>query len=107
MSPHLAARKYAVDIMTYFLYYDIPEGYDLVLKSFQNYETGLDTSTKGINRFATWLKTFESTIRSRGVMGSMVGAGLELRRSTTNTESVDDTALAEYAVSPCRKCHGA
>jgi len=99
LSPQLASRKYAVDILTYFLYYDIPEGYDLVLRSFQTYEKGLDMPNKGVNRFATWLKAFEATISSRGVMGSLVGAGMELRRSTTNTEPVDDTALTEYAVS--------
>ena len=99
LSPNLTARKYAVDILTYFLYYDIPEGYDLVMRSFGSYETGLELPSKGVNRFATWLKTFEATISSRGMMGSMVGAGHELRRSTTNADGVDDSALAEYAVS--------
>lgn len=99
LSPHLASRKYAVDILTYLLYYEPPDGYDSVLGSFNTYEKILNLPSRGINRYATWLKYFEMTISSRGVMGSMVGAGHELRRSTTNGEAVDDTALAEYAVS--------
>ena len=78
-------------------------GYDLVMRSFGSYEGGLELPTKGVNRFATWLKAFEATMSSRGMMGSKVGAGHELRRSTTNADGVDDSALAEYAVS-CHRC---
>lgn len=99
LSPNIQARKHAIDILTYFLYYNTPEGYDLVLRAFKSYEIGLDMHQKGINRFATWLKMFETTVSSRGMMGSLVGVGPELRKSAINAGVVNDAALADYAVS--------
>ena len=99
LSTNIQSRKLAADMLISSVYSKPPIGYDSVLKAFGTYEQLLQKHEKGVNRFASWLKAFEITIGNRGVMGSMVGAGSELRRSNTNSEPINDTNLIEYAVS--------
>jgi cytokinesis protein len=90
-TPHLPTRKVILDVLSFFIYWNDGEAYQLVIEALETLST---SSNDGHNCFDYWFKSFEQALSGRGKMGSLVGASDEVRK----TGGID-SSLNEYAVS--------
>jgi cytokinesis protein len=100
ISPHMACRKVAGEILVFFCHWDEqnPErvGLRLVLRGFEIVEQQLNTAVTDlahkVGRFDVWLRQLEAAIDGRGRMGSAVGVSKDLKGQ-------DDGSILDYCVS--------
>ncbi|KAK9688408.1 hypothetical protein K7432_014412, partial [Basidiobolus ranarum] len=87
-SAFLPTRKLVAEFLTFICYFET-RGCDYVLK-------GLDQVKRARNhhlRFEAWMKSLENTIDGRGILGSLVGASEEVKKSAGA-----DRELVEYVI---------
>ncbi|ORX92728.1 FH2-domain-containing protein [Basidiobolus meristosporus CBS 931.73] len=87
-SAFLPTRKLVAEFLTFICYFE-SRGCDYILK-------GLDQVMRARNhhlRFEAWMKSLENTIDGRGILGSLVGASEEIKK-TAGRES----ELVEYVI---------
>lgn len=56
----------------------------------------IKAANKDYGRFDSWLKTFNTVLEGRGIMGSVVGASTDIKQMISKTNS--DMSVTEYAV---------
>lgn len=99
VSPNLASRKVAAEILVFFCHWDASNtnrvGLGLVINAFDQLEQRLNLAiadlANKVGRFDVWMKQLEQTIDGRGRMGSMVGVSNDLK-------GTDDGSIMDYCV---------
>ena len=91
-SPHLPTRKVVLELLCFLTYWNDGEAHGLVLAALEALSTSHNESG---GCHDSWFKSLEESLSGRGVMGSLVGASEEVKR----TGGID-SSLNEYAV-----CH--
>ncbi|KAK9766452.1 hypothetical protein K7432_004474 [Basidiobolus ranarum] len=87
-SAFLPTRKLVAEFLTFICYFEA-RGCDYILK-------GLDQVKRARNhhlRFEAWMKSLENTIDGRGILGSLVGASEEIKKTAGA-----DRELVEYVI---------
>lgn len=89
-SPHLPTRKSLLDLLCFLTYWNDGEAHGLVLAALESLSTSQNESG---GCYDSWFKFLEHSLSGRGMMGSLVGASEEIKR----TGGID-SSLNEYAV---------
>lgn len=92
VSPQLATRKQAADILLFLCHWEKPQGHRLVLQGIDD----LRAARNAPGRFDVWFGALETVLDGRGLMGSLVGASDEVRR--LQLASTSESGLTEYVV---------
>ena len=88
-SPHLPTRKSLLDLLCFLTYWNDGEAHGLVLAALE----ALSSQNESGGCYDSWFKSLEHSLSGRGMMGSLVGASEEIKR----TGGID-SSLNEYAV---------
>ncbi|KAF8803585.1 hypothetical protein BYT27DRAFT_7225940 [Phlegmacium glaucopus] len=88
-SPHLPTRKSLLDLLCFLTYWNDGEAHGLVLAALEALST---SHNEGGGCYDSWFKSLEHSLSGRGMMGSLVGASEEIKR----TGGID-SSLNEYA----------
>lgn len=88
-SPHLPTRKSLLDLLCFLTYWNYGEAHGLVLAALE----ALSSQNESGGCYDSWFKSLEHSLSGRGMMGSLVGASEEIKR----TGGID-SSLNEYAV---------
>ena len=89
-SPHLPTRKSLLELLCFLTYWNDGEAYGLVLTALEALSA---SHNEGGGCYDSWFKSLEHSLSGRGMMGSLVGASEEIKR----TGGID-SSLNEYAV---------
>lgn len=73
-------------------YFEQPKGHSMVMQGMDM----IKSTKKDYGRFDSWLKTFNTVLEGRGIMGSIVGASTDIKQIISKNNS--DMPVIEYAV---------
>ena len=79
-----------MDILVFFIYERDFQAFPLVITGLEALSTANDEAA---TPYAYWFKSMEQSFGGRGVMGSLVGASAEIRRTGGSDSSMNDYAV--------------
>ena len=78
------------DILIFFIYERDFQAFPLVINALESVSTA---NNEAATPYAYWFKSMEQSLSGRGVMGSLVGASDEIRRTGGPDSSMNDYAV--------------
>lgn len=97
VSPTLASRKLAAEILTFLACCQPLTGYEYIQRAFITYTESLTLKAPILGRYQVWLKAMSATLDGRGRMGSKVGASAEMKTAMIGSnENQPDIVMGEY-----------